>query len=345
MLEWGIFLLVFFLYVHIIYQYKSSDEMDIYEMDYVDNPNLQETCNLLQPFVFSSRESLPLLPTLEEALSEKADAQIHLYDDPKKDPISFPLSATIPLLCGSATKHRYYSEHNQEFIQEVADFQDKMRESDPCLQPPFTIQTTHDVCIGSQFATTPLKYHVNTRKFLVVSTGKIQVKMTPWKKHRKYIHEIRDYEVGCGEYRSGIDVWDPALNHQRDCKKLEFLEFDVAEGQVLYIPPYWGYSLRYSESNTCIFDFTYSTWFNRIAFFGEIGRSWLQQQNTYKKTHRSLPSSVSEVILDKEVVTHSPDTIDNIIPEVETNIEVPQISINDSVLGERCSPTQGPKVP
>ena len=307
MLEWGIFLLVFFLYVHIIYQYKSSDEMDIYEMDYVDNANLQETCNLLQPFVFSSRESLPSLPTLEEALSEKTDALLQLYDDPKKDPISLPLSATIPLLQESSTSHRYYSEHNQPFLQEVTDFQEKMREVNPCLQPPFTAQTHYDVCIGSVLVTTPLTYHVNTRKFLVVSTGKIQVKMTPWKKHRKYIHEIRDYDIG--EYRSAIDVWDPASHHQRDCKKLEFLEFDVAEGQVLYVPPYWGYSLRYQEPHTCVFDYTYSTWFNRMAFLGEIGRTWLQQQNIYQKTHRSLPppsSVVEEIVVEnQEVVSDS----------------------------------------
>jgi hypothetical protein len=319
MLEWAVFLLVFFLYVHIVYQYKSSDEMDIYEMDYVDNANLQETCNLLQPFVFSGRESLPSLPTLEEALSEKPEALFHLYDDPKKDPISLPMSAILPLLQESSTSRRYYSEHNQAFFQEVVDFQEKMREVDPCLQPPFTAQTHHDVCIGSVLATTPLKYHVNTRKFLVVSTGKIQVKMTPWKKHRKYIHEIRDYDIG--EYRSGMDVWDPAPHHQRDCKKLEFLEFDVSEGQVLYIPPYWGYSLRYQEPKTCVFDYTYSTWFNRIAFLGEIGRTWLQQQNIYQKVHRSLPPLSYVVAEDKPEESKEVVLDPSPIPMTETEIE------------------------
>jgi hypothetical protein len=287
MLEWVIFIVIFFLYVHITNQYKSSEEVDIYEYDYVENINLQETCNMLQPFVFQSKELLPSPPSLDEASSENPDANFYVYDDPKKDPIQIPNKTAMELMTKSLSK-KYYSEHNHEFIQEMTDFKDSMLESDSFLRPSFTIQSGYDILVGSLGVNTPMKYHVNTRKFLMIcgEGGKVAVKMAPWKKNRKYLHEVMNYERG--EYRSAIDVWNPQDHVKRDFKKIEFVEFEVDTGNILFIPPYWGYSIQYQSTNTYILEYTYSTIFNRIAFLGEIGRTYLQQRNIYKKVHRTF---------------------------------------------------------
>ena len=47
-----IFLIVLFFYVHLMDQYKTSDDLEILEMDYENNYQLQKTCNYKQPFIF-----------------------------------------------------------------------------------------------------------------------------------------------------------------------------------------------------------------------------------------------------------------------------------------------------
>ena len=181
---------------------------------------------------------------------------------------------------------RWYSEGNSEFLGEAEGFLEGLAEMDRFLKPAFTVGTEIDIGSGAVGAVTPLRYHTNTRRFLVVggTGGRVSVKMTPWKKHRRYLHEVRDYDRG--EYRSAVDLWCPGERHRRDAKKVEVLEFDVTSGYVLYIPPYWGYTIRYDVGGTWVAEYRYCTLFNRVAFLGELGRTWLQQRNTYTKVHR-----------------------------------------------------------
>jgi len=283
MTEWFFFFLVIFLYMHILQQYKYSDEKDVYEMDYIDNTNLQQSCQLLQPIVFSTHEILPNLPSLDDAVGEVGTEQLSLGimdETSTKYATPIPYTLAMNLLENSSTKN-YYSEHNETLLLQAApEFLEKIQELDSFLQPPFTVQSHHDVCIGAKGSNTPCRYHVNSRKFMVIQTGKITVKMVPWKKYAKHLHEIRDYELG--EYRSNMNVWNPKEHHRREFDKIEFLEFDVDAGNILYIPSYWAYSIQYQEACTVMVEYTYRTLFNRLAFLGESTRIWLQRQNTYK---------------------------------------------------------------
>ena len=304
--EWSFFFLVNFLYIHNLQQYKYRNGKDVYEMDYIDNMNLQQSCQLLQPIVFSTHrdnvtdtqrvggmepsngrvsgdEILPKLPSLDDAVGEVGSEHLSLGimdETSTKYATPIPYQLAMNLLENSSTKN-YYSEHNETLLLQAApEFLEKIQELDSFLQPPFTVQSHHDICIGAKGSYTPCRYHVNSRKFMVIQTGKITVKMAPWKKYAKYLHEIRDYELG--EYRSNMNVWNPKEHHRREFDKIEFLEFDVDAGNILYVPSYWAYSIQYQEACTVVSEYTYSTLFNRLAFLGESTRIWLQRQNTYK---------------------------------------------------------------
>lgn len=311
MLEWIIFIVVFFLYIHVIHQYKSSEESDIYEYDYVENTNLQETCSMLQPFIFQSRDILPPPPLI----SSLEEGNLHVYDDPKKDPIQVPLKIAVELMTTS-TSNKYYSEHNHEFLRDTEDFREQVSEADPFLRPSFTVNSEYDLMIGEAGANVPLRYHVHTRRFMVIggNEGKVSVKMVPWKKNRKHLHEIRDYDRG--EYRSAIDVWNPQEHHKRDIKKMDLLEFEIDAGNILYIPPYWGYSIRYQTTGTYMIEYTYSTLFNRIAFIGEIGRTYLQRSNIYHKVHRTLP-----MIQTDPVTQGTASPLQDFVPMIQSETE------------------------
>ena len=56
-----IFIIILFLYVHIVAQYKKSEDLEIYEMDYTNNQHLQEVCDLKQPVLFEFKNIVPEL--------------------------------------------------------------------------------------------------------------------------------------------------------------------------------------------------------------------------------------------------------------------------------------------
>lgn len=353
MTEWFVFFLVLFLYVHIIQQYKYSEEHEVYEMDYIDNVNLQESCQLMQPIVFSTTTThdntgittttLPSLPSLDDAVSEVTDPEhlmLNLLDE-QAPTYTTPMPFHTAVMLLERVPQRYYSERNEAFLQSTPEYQERLRELNTYLQPPFSAYSHHDVCIGAKLACTPFRYHVHSRKFLVVSSGKITVKMAPWKKNAKRLHEVRDYDMG--EYRSNVHVWRPKEHHRRDMEKIEFLEFDVDAGHVVYLPPYWGYSIQYQEPNTCIVECTYSTWFNRLAFLGETARTFLQRQHMYQTwfhTVRTItPKKGTDMRMDLDKVVQEIKEQDENVEQAEQSNESEVAAAVDDVV-DAVPPTQ-----
>jgi hypothetical protein len=70
--------------------------------------------------------------------------------------------------------------------------------------------------------------------------------------------------------------------------KLKFLEFDIPEGNVVYIPPYWWYSIQYLSDSTLLTGFTYNTIINYAANIKDIGLYFLQQNNIKTKMTKSI---------------------------------------------------------
>jgi hypothetical protein len=72
---------------------------------------------------------------------------------------------------------------------------------------------------------------------------------------------------------------------------VKFLEFDVFSGNVLYVPPYWWYSIKYdfvekednAEIGTFLVEYNYSSLINNIANIDDIVKYYLQQQNIFAK--------------------------------------------------------------
>jgi hypothetical protein len=49
-------------------EYKQSEDLEIYEMDYNNNVQLQEICNVKQPIIFDIE---PIFPTIIETTKAK----------------------------------------------------------------------------------------------------------------------------------------------------------------------------------------------------------------------------------------------------------------------------------
>jgi hypothetical protein len=149
------------------------------------------------------------------------------------------------------SKSRFYSEQND--IDPITDIEN--------MKPFFNIRTKFDTLFGAEGARTQIKHHMNSRRFLCVTSGKIQVKMTPYKS-RHHLHPFRKNDEFCAK----VDVWKPQEKYANEYEKIKFLEFDVSEGHVLYVPPYWFYSIRFSNAETRVSEITCNALMNVVAF-------------------------------------------------------------------------------
>jgi hypothetical protein len=309
----ALFLIVLFLYIHIANQLKRSEDLEIYEMDYTDNAHLQEVCDIKQPILFEYKshnteffQDLDMEKLLE---SGSQDIKIKDIEDYYKENIDTVDYVVLPFqsaqtLTITDTNAKYFAENNDHFIED-AGLVSQFTTNDSFLKPAFTAQTKYDVCIGSKNAITPLRYHTYFRHFISVTSGKIRIKMTPWKSN-KYLYPIIDYDNY--EFFSPVNVWKPQKKYAHEMDKIKFLEFDVNAGYVLYIPPYWWYSIKYlEEPDTVVTSFTYNSIMNCIANLPKWVLYYLQQSNIKKRVTKTLdislyPSTTDSIIDEKKSI-------------------------------------------
>ena len=302
-----VFIIILFLYFHLVAQFKKSEDLEIYEMDFLNNEHLQEICEIKQPVLFEFKQITP--DFFDSSIISSVNPSTNIKIKDVKD-IHTGENITLPFqsadrLMNTDSKSRFYSENNDELIEDISST--KLSSLNKYFQPTFTVNTKYDVMFGSKNAYTPMRYHTNYRQFICVNSGKIHVKMTPWKS-RKYLHPENDYYFY--EFRSPIDVWNPQPKYLNEMDKIKFLEFDVNNGYVLYIPPYWFYSIKYSnEPDNAIVGITYNSAMNFVANVPNYTMYLLEQQNTKKKVVKVLnleqmsDNSTPEVSLNETTVS------------------------------------------
>jgi hypothetical protein len=284
-----IFVVVAFLYFHVQHQYKTSDVLEIYEIDYVSNMKLQEICELKQPVLFH-------LPVFESApiLSFQNIKDIRDY---YRHPIPISVeslqlsSSSAQGLLDTDTKGVFFSDRNQVDSLGV--------EIDMSLKPSFTVNKKYDILFGSRKSNTPFMFHTESRRFLSVSqkegsTAGIRVKMIPWKFKSQFEPVQYDYEH--------YEWWSP-LQEKEVPPCIDFL---VKPGYTLFVPAYWWYSIQFTDVHCQVYSATYSTPANLLANSRHLALYLLQQQNAtqfflkpLKEIQEEVVSDVSSAIVEK----------------------------------------------
>lgn len=292
-------------------QYKTSEDLEIYEFDYRNSSHLQEACDVRQPVLFQINN---IVPRFFKELSISNIAKYGSHDIQLKntndyyvknaclDPLPLPLHQTIKLIEGDSNG-QYFSENNREFLEETGLYK-AFQTMDSYIKPDFSIDSKYDLITGSLNTSTPLRYHTYYRQYLCVLSGKIHIQMAPWK-NVKYLHPIRDYEYY--EFRSPIHPLNPNTKYKPDYDKVNFLHFDVSVGQCVYLPPYWWYSIRFIEQNTFVSGTSYTTIMNAVANLPDLAFYWLQQQNITKKIKPPVDKPVISPPVDGLDVKDSPE--------------------------------------
>ena len=191
---------------------------------------------------------------------------------------------------------KYFSEKNHHFLEESG--LDRLSHSlDALLKPPLSAYTKYDILLGSPLVSTPLRYHLESHKYIAVTRGKIRVKLCP-PKYSKIIPTHRDYE--------NYEFWSPlATNSDKDgnkeiLQKIKFLDLDLHPGDVFFLPPYWWYSISFSgDPETTVAAFTYDVAMNIAAQSNHWALYYLQQSNIKTRPAKTMVLSEDGDLKDK----------------------------------------------
>jgi len=316
------FLILLFFYIHIVDQYKTSEDLEIYEMDFSSNQELQTICDVKQPITFEFKSIAPDFFDLFDTISLDP-FELHIKEVADYwstidgvESIHLRVSAALSLL-NTDTGSQYICENNEDTIV-TSGLASVYAKIDEYVKPPFVCLTKYDLLMGSKKASTPMRYHTDSRRFFCVQSGRIRVKMSPFKSS-KYLYPIKDYYLY--EFWSPVNIWNPQQKYLHETDKIKCLEFDVVAGHVLYIPPYWWYSIQYAEA-TKVGSITYCSAINCIANLPDYTFYFIQQQNTRTRIAKVLEIPTNENENDKTKENENDKDKDKIETPLQKSIDI-----------------------
>ena len=295
-----IFCLVLFLYLHIQYHLKTSDDLEVYTIERPSKETLEEICNIRQPVIFEFHNERLLESCNLITLDDNYGAfDIQVRDVTNKDDntelyLPFLLKEAINIFSQDKSE-KYISEKNQDFLKETGAVKNYTY-NDAFLRPPLVSKCIYDFMTGSVGSKTPLRYNLNYRNFYYVTSGKINIKLIP-PHNSKYLYPIKDYDNF--EFRSPINVWDVQTEYKADFDKVKVLDVSLSKGEIIYIPAYWWFSIEYEKiSSVCAFK--YRTFMNYLAISPEIVLSMLQGQNIKRDIVKKVETDEKKEERDKD---------------------------------------------
>jgi len=291
-----IFCVILFLYLHIQYHLKTSDELEIYEIEQASKDKMEEICDLRQPTLFHyDTEDDKITQTTNKAylLNTYPVFEIKIRETGiSNSPNNLDINDinVVPLPLEVATKlfqkdkdTKYYSEWNQDFLQETGVVK-HMSYNDDFLRPYLVSNCFYDIWMGSANVETPFRYDLNYRNYYLVTQGSITVKLAPPKSSR-YLYPVKDYENF--EFRSPVHPWNCQPKYKADFDKVKCLEIILKPGRFLFIPAYWWYSFKFGEdASVCCFK--YRTYMNNLAISPHVVMYALQNQNVQHKIAKQI---------------------------------------------------------
>ena len=315
-----IFCIVLFIYLHINFHLKQSNDLEVYEIDQPSKQRLEEVCDIRQPTTFEyyneqmhAQLSYQAIHNMYRAFdihirdvsknTTANDDHDHDHDRTKKDNendyvsyIPVPLKIAHEVLKND-TERKYISENNADFIEETGLIK-TFQLCDEFLRPYMVSKCVYDILLGSENTVTPLRYNLNYRNYFVVTQGTIRLKLMP-PKDARYLYPIMDYDIL--EFRSPVNPWKVQPEYQDDFDKIKTLEIELYQGMVVFIPAYWWYSIQFIGSETTVCSFQYRTHMNTLSIAPQLALHFLQTMNTRNETHDKRGN-------DKEMFKAAPTT-------------------------------------
>ena len=270
------------------------------------------------------------LSRYKDALLSSGFIDIKLRDTSYKDEESelylpFVLNEAKNIFQGDSDK-KIITENNEDFLTECGAIKN-YKYNDGFLRPPLVSKCIYDFLSGSNGSSTPLRYDINFRNYYYVTEGEIDVKLIP-PHSSKYLYSKNDYDNF--EFRSPVDPWNVEEKYRADYDKIKSLDVNIKKGTILYIPPYWWYSIKYNNASVCTFK--YRTFMNSLAIMPQSVLGLLQSQNikrdvvskldlkeTIKQEVKEEVQKQTSSLVNDEDVTEIEDALKTTVGEVFAN--------------------------
>lgn len=334
-----IFCLILFIYLHIQYHLKTSNDLEIYEIEQPSKQKFEEICDIRQPTIFHFNNTNLVNETNISNILNKYyafDMKIrNINDIHKKEEETYmplPLHSLNKLLTDDKSAS-YFSENNSDFLKETG-VAKVFKYNDDFFRPHMVSNCYYDILRGSDKCYTPFRYEINYRNFFMPTQGTVKIKLAP-PKSIKYLFPNYDYENF--EFSSPINPWNVQPQYSSEFDKVKCLEFDLNVGCTLFIPPYWWYSIQFSE-NSSLSIMKYRTYMNNLTISPYIFMYALQVQNIRRKSNNvkkmAMESNNSENIENNESLNTNANLQENIEPSLSQNIS------NENNNGNNIEPYQ-----
>jgi hypothetical protein len=265
-------IVVLFLYIHIQHHYYVSNDLEVYDTTIV-GMSKQEFDNLLsirQPVLFNGA----IGDNIKEILNLKNIHNLYSSFDVNINKAPLRFSDCIKLF---KVSNKDISCNNEEFLNDTG-LSSKIAMTDLQLRPSNLFSSLYDLILIPPNKNTPLQYNICYRTYIIATEGNVKIKCCP-PKNIKFITFNDSIDVM--NTISSIDCWDDKQNNEL-IPKVKFLEFDINNGQILYLPPYWCYSIKSNNIVSSVFVGKYTTYMNVVANSHLYIQQFLQQQNIKK---------------------------------------------------------------
>ena len=330
-MEWWLsvilFVVILFVYLHIQNQYKTGEDLDIYEYEYQSLKDLQDICQWKQPIVFPmdfmEPPSFPSLPYLQ--LKDTRDSKRIEPDKTNIESFCLDISKAFGLFL-TDSKGVFYSDQNTSEINDTKEWLQWFESCDRFLKPSFCVYRKYDILYGSKKCQTITKYHLESHTYLYVpaKSKAVRIKMSPWKS-QLFLDPVTDYIQF--EFWSRTNLFE---SHPR----LKSVEILLRPGHILFIPSYWFYSIEFQDANTEVRMMQYTTLPNMMAHLKHNALYYLQKQNMNGNWLKPV-SSLEDIINNKDETVVEEDTV---ILDSKTTASDPSLSILESLKPQEALP-------
>jgi hypothetical protein len=284
-----VFCFILFIYLHVHFHLKKVDDLEIYELYQPSKEKLEEVCDFRQPVVIDfNNQSIIEKCNLNYIKSNYTGYDIKIrnvkeYDDDTELYIPLGVVESIDLFKRDK-EYKYMSENNYDFLDETG-LVKLYRNNDMYLRPSMVSSCNYDIIFGSLNVETPLRHDINYRNYFLITHGKAIVRMLV-PKSKKYLYAINDYDNF--EFISPVNPWNVQDEYKADFNKLRTIDVTLIAGQMIHIPAYWWYSIKFIKSNTTICVFKYKTYMNTLAIGNHLIMRLLQGQNTKRVAAKKM---------------------------------------------------------
>jgi hypothetical protein len=226
-------ILIIIAYMHIRFHLKTNNELEVHNLRKPTKDVFEKICDYRQPVQMFFGDDLLKIGDL-------FGKTIHIRNVDKEPSYVSMDTETADRVFEQDKQKRYISERNTKQGCTV----------DAFLRPPLCAFHQYDYLRGSEGAVTPLRYEIFYRHFLYVAEGSVQVRVaTP--NTSEVLNVIKDNDLF--EFRSEANPWVSNVEFRTK-------ELTLSKGEILYIPAFWWYSVKYTTTAARLYAFKYNTY-------------------------------------------------------------------------------------